>query len=175
MIFIIKPEHREGIQEIAKKKVEALRGGAKTTVFVEGNDLIGVAAEYAFAVTFGYKMTYNYDRRGDGGFDFLVSSPTHPRVLKLDVKGTRKLSPPLLVKRGDLKADIYCLISVDLDRWSYGFEGWAWSFEVEEGTKTGPPETKAYNWKIENILLNKMRDLAPIVNRRAALDPELLI
>ena len=174
MNFTIKPEHRETIREIARKKANALRGGPNTTVFVQDNDLIGVAAEYAFAVTFGYNMTYNYDKSGDGGYDFLVSSPSDKRIRKLDVKGTGKPSSSLLVKRGDIKADIYLLISVDLDRWNYGFEGWAWAFEVEEGAKIGPPDTICHNWKIENILLNQMRDLVPIVNRRAALDPQLL-
>lgn len=180
--FIIKPEHRETIREIAQKKANALRGGPKTTVFVRDNDLIGVAAEYAFALTFGYKMRHNFNRRGDGGYDFLVSSSSDKRIKKLDVKGTRerlesvyrKRAPALIVKRGELKADIYVLISVCLEHWSYDFEGWAWAFEVEEGTKVGPPQTICHNWRIENILLNKISDLAPLVNRRAALDPQLL-
>lgn len=174
MSFIIKPEHRETIREIAQKKADALRGGRKTTVFVQDNDLIGVAAEYAFAVTFSYKMTHNYDKRGDGGYDFLVSSASDKRIKKLDVKGTRRRRAPLLVKRGDLKADIYVLVCVDIDFWDYEFEGWAWAHEVEEGIKVGPPDTICHNWRVENMLLNKISDLAPLVNRRAGLDLQLL-
>lgn len=182
MNFHINPEFRETIRSIAQNKANALRGGPKTTVFVEDNDLIGVAAEYAFAVTFGYKMRHNFDRRGDGGYDFLVSSDSDNRIKKLDVKGTgeglaaryRQRTPPLLVKRGEPNADIYVLVSVCLERWSYHFEGWAWAFEVEEGTKVGPPDYICHNWRVENILLNKMKDLVPLVNRRAALDPQLL-
>ena len=174
MTFYVKEDHRAKLRTIAKRKAKALRGGPKTTVFVEDNDLIGIIGEYAFAITFGYKMRVNYKRKGDRGYDFLVGKPPGEFRYRLDVKGTGKKFNPLLVKRSSRLADIFVLVFVGVADWSYEFLGWVERNDVTSARKVGPPETFANNFKLELIELEDISKLAPHINRRRGLDPSLL-
>lgn len=164
----VKEEHRERVRWIAEQKAQALRGQKSTTVYVEDNDLKGIIAEYAFGTTFGYTLRVNFDRRTDGGYDFLVGSPPGGKIFKLDVKGTGQPFGSLLVKRPEIKADLYVLVWVDPGRWAYEFSGWAWSFEVEEARKTKNFFTGANNYELRSDGLNAMSELVEIVNRNSA-------
>jgi hypothetical protein len=171
LVHTVPEEHRRKLKSIAKKKVKALRGGLKTTVFVEDSDLIGIIAEYGFAVTFGYKMRIDYKRKSDGGYDFLCGRPPGQKRLRIDVKGTssEKILAPLLVKRENLRADIYCLVRVSVADWTYQFIGWASAWGVERAEKTDPPVTIASNYRINSDGLIEIEKILKYVNRKRQL------
>ena len=174
MTFYVKKEHRAKLRIIAKRKAKALRGGPKTTVFVEDNDLIGIIGEYAFAITFGYKMRVNFHRKGDGGYDFLVGKPPGEFRYRLDVKATANRYKGLLVKRSSRLADVYVLVFVDVENWEFEFLGWVERNDVSNARKVGPPEYFKENFKLELIELEEISRIVPYVNRRRGLDPSSL-
>jgi len=93
---------------------------------LEDKDPMGMLGEMAFALITGHAVDLEQRIEGDDGYDFIV-----PLKFTVDVKTTLKTnkSHNLMVKEGDVHADIYVLAMVEND--IPDFVGWAWGKQVK--------------------------------------------
>jgi hypothetical protein len=122
----------EWLKEAARRRTVLHAGKPSQRLGGKDHEVVGIAGEYRFAQLFeGLVVDTAVKPSGDAGIDFVAAFDVvgAPTEFKIDVKTARK-PHYLLVKPGDLRADIYVLAAYDDEREEASIVGWAWRAHV---------------------------------------------